>query len=165
MEAFASSGADLVSAITMTHTEEASGIVLAARAAEIPVVILFTLETDGRLPTGQSLAEAIAAVEEATDAYAAYYGINCAHPTHFEAELIAAGPASWLERLRALRCNASTKSHAELDEATELDAGNPPEFAEQCRALRDRLPHLNILGGCCGTDHRHIEAIAEAVGR
>ncbi len=164
IEAFANSPADLVSAMTMTHAEEATGIVRAAHSLKMPVVIAFTVETDGRLPTGQTLGDAIEAVDRATEAYAAYYAINCAHPTHFQDVLIAAGRAPWLDRLRAIRANASSKSHAELDEASELDAGNPSEFGEQCHALRGRLPHINVLGGCCGTDHRHIEAIAEAVG-
>ena len=120
---------------------------LAAREAGMPVVILFTVEMDGRLPSGEPLGEAIEAVDSATDGYAAYYGINCAHPTHFDESLLAEIPAKWLERLRALRCNASAKSHAELDEATELDDGNPEELGEQCRRLRDRLPWLNVLGG------------------
>lgn len=165
VEALTCSGADLVSALTLIHTEEAIGIVEAARATGMPVAISFTLETDGRLPTGQALGEAIQEVDRATDGYAAYFGINCAHPTHFEGELEAAGTAPWLARIRQIRGNASTKSHAELDEAAELDDGNPGEFGGQIRSLRERFPGLNILGGCCGTDHRHLEAIAEAVGR
>lgn len=101
-------------------------------------------------------------MDRVTDPYPAYYMINCAHPTHFSEILIAARPAPWLARLRAVRVNASSKSHAELDEATELDDGNPKEFGEQCQALRRQLPNLNILGGCCGTDQRHIDAIALA---
>jgi len=159
IDVFADSAADLVSALTITHTEEAVGIVEAARAAGMPVAVSFTVETDGRLPTGEALGEAIEAVDRATDGYAAYFGINCAHPTHFDAELAAAEGAGWLARVRQVRGNASTKSHAELDEATALDEGNPSEFGEQTRSLRDRFPDLNILGGCCGTDHRHIEAI------
>ncbi|MCP3983427.1 MAG: homocysteine S-methyltransferase [bacterium] len=162
IEAFADSAADLVSAITMTHVEEAIGVVLSARASSMPAVIAFTVETDGRLPTGQPVGDAMEAVDRATDAHPAYYAINCAHPTHFTEVLLAAGSAPWIERLRAIRANASRKSHAELDEATELDDGNPAEFGEQCQALRRRLPQINVWGGCCGTDHRHIEAIAEA---
>jgi len=159
INAFSNSRADLVSAITMTHPEEAIGIVGAARRAQMPVVIGFTVETDGRLPTGQTIGEAITAVDRATESYPAYYMINCAHPTHFTEVLLAANPAAWLDRVHAVRANASSKSHAELDEATELDDGNPKEFGEQCRALRQALPNINILGGCCGTDHRHIDAI------
>ena len=165
VQALADAGADLLSALTITHVEEAIGIVRAARAAGMPVVICFTLETDGRLPTGQALGEAIEVCDRATEGYAAYFGINCAHPTHFDAVLRAAGSASWLDRLRMLRANASRQSHAELDEATELDDGDPSEFGKQCGALRQWARRLNVLGGCCGSDHRHIEAIAEAVGR
>ncbi len=163
IEAFADSRADLINAMTMTHSEEAIGIVRAARRAGMPVSIVFTVETDGRLPSGDALGDAIEAVDLATDRYPAYYGINCAHPTHFHEMLMAQSGAPWLDRLRSLRANASCKSHAELDEATQLDAGDAFELAEQCRTIRDALPRINILGGCCGTDHRHIDAIANAV--
>ncbi len=155
---FAASAADMVSAMTMTHAEEAIGITLAAKAAGMPVVISFTVETDGRLPSGQSLGDAISETDAATQGGPAYFMLNCAHPAHFEAQL--AGGGGWLERLRGLRANASTRSHAELDEATELDAGDPLDLAARYQALRQRLGQLTVLGGCCGTDHRHVDAIA-----
>jgi S-methylmethionine-dependent homocysteine/selenocysteine methylase len=156
---FATTAADMVSAITMTYTEEAIGIARAAKAAGLPAVISFTVETDGRLPSGQPLREAIEQVDAATGASPAYYMINCAHPTHFQG-VLEDGP--WLERIGGLRANASTMSHAELDEATELDEGDPQQLAADYRALRDRLPKACVLGGCCGTDDRHVAAIAEA---
>jgi homocysteine S-methyltransferase len=155
---FADTDADLVTAFTLNYIEEAAGIVQAARAARIPVVISFTLETDGRLPTGESLPEAIQATDAETDGYAAYYMINCAHPTHFRHLFNDAG--AWRDRIRGVRANASRRSHAELDESPDLDAGNPPELGAQYRELRALLPGLNVLGGCCGTDHRHVGAIA-----
>lgn len=124
IEIFAASEADMVSAVTITSVAEAVGIVYAARASDLPVVISFTLETDGRLPSGQTLGSAIRETDAATQAYPAYYMINCAHPAHFEAVPVEQG--SWLSRLRGLRANASTKSHAELGAATELDIGDPP---------------------------------------
>lgn len=154
---FAQTDADLVSAFTMNYIEEAIGIVHAAREAAMPVVISFTVETDGRLPTGQSLSDAIEQTDAASDNYVAYYMINCAHPTHFHQVL--QQPGSWRERIRGLRANASRRSHAELDESTELDAGDPHELGHQYHALSRLLPRLNVLGGCCGTDHRHIAAI------
>ncbi|HEX2860986.1 MAG TPA: homocysteine S-methyltransferase family protein [Lacunisphaera sp.] len=157
---FAAAGADLVTAITMTYAEEAIGLVRAAQAAGMPVAVSFTTETDGRLPSGQRLAEAISQVDGATRSAPVYYMINCAHPTHFAGTLEAGAP--WLQRLRGIRANASTKSHAELDTCTELDAGNPAELGAQYVELRRLLPHLTVLGGCCGTDHRHIEAIGRA---
>ena len=159
-ETFAGTDADLVTAITMTYPAEAIGIVRAARDAVMPVVISFTVETDGRLPTGESLADAIRAVDEATDAHAAYYMVNCAHPTHFSSVLET--DADWTSRLGGIRANASSMSHAELDEATELDAGNPAELAEQYRDLRRLAPSLRVLGGCCGTNHEHVGAISAA---
>lgn len=159
---FAETGAvDLISAITMNYPEEALGIALGAKAAGLPVVISFTVETDGRLATGDSLEGAISIVEKATDAYPAYYMVNCAHPTHLPEGLDSG--AAWTRRLRGYRANASDLSHAELDEAEHLDDGNPSELAQQFRALRDQLPALNVLGGCCGTDRRHIAAIAAQV--
>jgi S-methylmethionine-dependent homocysteine/selenocysteine methylase len=158
---FSRTEADMVTAITMTNANEAIGLARAAKTAKMPVVISFTLETDGRLPTGQQLKEAIVQVDEATGAAPAYYMINCAHPTHFEP--IFKSKEAWTGRIRGLRANASKRSHAELDNSTDLDAGNPVELAGQYRDLRKRLPRLNVLGGCCGTDHRHIAEIAKAV--
>jgi S-methylmethionine-dependent homocysteine/selenocysteine methylase len=160
---FAGTAADMVTAITITNVPEAIGVTRAARAAGMPVAISFTVETDGRLPTGDSLKDAIARVDAATGQGPAYYMINCAHPTHFQGTLATGEP--WVRRLRGLRANASTKSHAELDDAKELDDGNPVELGAQYRALKDRLPHLVVLGGCCGTDQRHIAAIATACVR
>jgi S-methylmethionine-dependent homocysteine/selenocysteine methylase len=159
---FAASAADMVTAITMTHAEEAIGIVSAARAAGMPVAISFTVETDGRLPSGQPLPDAIEQVDAATDQAAAYFMVNCAHPTHFAHVLEDDG--TWRDRIGGLRANASSKSHAELDEAEELDEGDPVELGDQHRALCARLPQVAVLGGCCGTDHRHVEQISYAWG-
>ena len=153
----AATEADMVSAFTMTYVQEAIGIVRAARAAQIPSVISFTLETDGRLPSGQSLREAIEQCDRETGDGPAYYMINCAHPAHFESELKKGG--AWLERLRGLRANSSKRSHAELDASPDLDIGNPLELGQDYRRLSALLPHLTVLGGCCGTDHRHVEQI------
>jgi S-methylmethionine-dependent homocysteine/selenocysteine methylase len=157
---FADTEADMVTAITMTYADEAIGVTRAAQRFEIPVAISFTLETDGSLPSGQSLEGAIEETDDATDGGPAYYMINCAHPTHFESVLAPDKP--WAHRIRGLRANASTKSHAELDEATELDAGNPEDLGARYAALRGRLPELNVLGGCCGTDERHVGRICDA---
>jgi S-methylmethionine-dependent homocysteine/selenocysteine methylase len=157
---FADTAADLVTAITMTYPAEAIGVARAAAECGMPVVISFTVETDGTLPAGQSLAEAIGAVDAATDGYPAYYMINCAHPTHFQPVLEPG--AAWTGRVRGIRANASTLSHAELDEAEELDSGDPAELASRYAELRRLHPQLVVLGGCCGTDHRHIAAISAA---
>jgi S-methylmethionine-dependent homocysteine/selenocysteine methylase len=157
---FAAAGADVVSAITMTYADEAIGIVRAASDAGMPVIVSFTVETDGRLPDQTPLGEAIEAVDAATGGAAEALMINCAHPTHFEAVLAAGG--GWRDRIRGLRANASRMSHVELDEADELDAGDPADLAARYVELRERLPGLTILGGCCGTDARHIAAIVSA---
>jgi S-methylmethionine-dependent homocysteine/selenocysteine methylase len=158
--AFAAGEVDLITAVTMTYVDEAIGVTEAARAAGVPVVISFTVETDGTLPSGEALGEAIEAVDAATGAYPAYYMVNCAHPTHF-AHLFTGAPA-WAARIGGVRANASTMSHEELDEATELDRGDPADLAERYVALRAVLPGLRVLGGCCGTDHGHIDAISTA---
>lgn len=157
---FAETEADMVSGFTLSYAEEAIGIVRAAHRHGLPAAISFTLETDGRLPSGQTLRDAIAQVDAATAGGPAYYMINCAHPTHFAGLFERDEP--WHHRVRGLRANASRRSHAELNESTELDAGNPDELGQEIRALRTRRPHLTILGGCCGTDARHIAAICEA---
>lgn len=149
---------DMVSAITMTYVEEALGIALAAKQRGMPSVISFTLETDGHLPSGQSLGDAIRQVDLETGEAPAYYMINCAHPDHFVDVL--KGRGHWVQRIGGVRANASRLSHEELDNAEELDDGNPEELASQYLELRRLLPQATVLGGCCGTDHRHIGAIA-----
>jgi homocysteine S-methyltransferase len=158
--AFAAAGADMVSAITMNYVEEAIGITRAAVAAGLPVVISFTVETDGRLPSGQTLPAAIAQVDAATDRAPAYYMVNCAHPSHFSD--VVSGARGWTERIGGLRVNASSKSHAELDEATELDEGDPAALRREHGALLAHLPNVTVLGGCCGTDARHVAAASAA---
>jgi homocysteine S-methyltransferase len=153
--ALAQAGADLVSAYTLTDIGEAIGIVRAARDAGLPVAISFTLETNGRLPGGQSLAEAISAVDAA--APPDYFLVNCAHPRHVAPALADRG--AWCERIVGVRYNASTRSHAELDAAAELDEGDISELAAAHWQLAPSLPALTILGGCCGTDARHVAAL------
>ena len=160
IETFKKTDADLVSAYTMNYVEEALGIVKAAESAQMPVVISFTVETDGTLPSGLSLKEAIEETDERTENGPAYYMLNCAHPNHFAQVLNENEP--WTKRIKGLRSNASTMSHAELDNATELDDGNPAEFGSLYKELLTRLDQVNVVGGCCGTDERHIEEICKA---
>jgi homocysteine S-methyltransferase len=158
---FADTEADMISAFTMTHSGEAIGIARAAAAVEMPVVISFTTETDGRLPSGETLREAIEKTDDATSGAPAYYMINCAHPTHF-ADALEKGE-TWVKRIRGLRANSSMRSHAELDNSPDLDIGDPVDLGRRYAHLRGALgTRFNILGGCCGTDHRHLQAIAEA---
>ncbi|MDP2292786.1 MAG: homocysteine S-methyltransferase family protein [Actinomycetota bacterium] len=155
----ATEGVDLVTAMTIGYVEEAVGIVQAASASGVPVVISFTVETDGSLPCGVSLQEAITKTDAATDSATLHYMVNCAHPIHV-ARGLDDGP--WTSRVGALRANASTLSHAELDEMQELDDGDPDDLARRCVDLRRELPNLRVIGGCCGTDHRHVAALANA---
>ena len=160
---FAGSDADMVGAFTMNYVEEAVGIAIAAREYAMPLALSFTLETDGKLPSGQPLAEAIERVDAETSDYPVYYMINCAHPSHFEDVLHELGAK--VRRVRGLRANASRRSHAELDASTDLDAGDPLTLGREYRALQRKLPVLTVMGGCCGTDHRHVAAIADALAQ
>lgn len=161
VEVFAQTQADMITAVTMTYVEEAIGIARAAGMAGIPVAISFTVETNGHLPNGMRLQQAIEITDKYTDAMPVYYMINCAHPSHFEH--ILDGDEPWLDRIYGVRANASCMSHAELDEATELDDGNPQEFGQDYFVLSNRLRNLKVVGGCCGTDHRHIAEVCRAL--
>ena len=157
--ALAETEVDVISGYTLAYPAEAVGIVRAAKRFGLPVIIAFTVETDGRLPTGASLKEAITQVDAESDGYAAYFMINCAHPDHFE-NVLSDDP--WMQRLRGIVANASRCSHAELDEADELDDGDPVELGHQLAKIRRRFPHISVLGGCCGTDMRHMSCIARS---
>jgi S-methylmethionine-dependent homocysteine/selenocysteine methylase len=159
VQTFAGTAADLVTAITMNYVEEAVGLARAAKSVQMPVVISLTVETDGRLPTGQPLGEAIKQIDAATGNYPSYFMINCAHPSHFSH--VVDGNQPWKDRIHGLRANSSKMSHAELNEAPELDAGDPEALGRDYAMLKGRhLKHLNVFGGCCGTDHRHIDQMA-----
>jgi homocysteine S-methyltransferase len=158
--AFAEAGADMITAVTMTYAEEGIGIARAAAAVGVPCVVSFTVETDGALPSGESLADAVARVDASTTTRPAYYMVNCAHPSHFAAQL---QPGPWLDRVMGIRANASACSHAELDEATELDRGDIDELAMWYVRLAGVLPALRVVGGCCGTDDEHVTAIAASL--
>ncbi len=158
---FATAGCDLVSGCTFTYAAEAIGLAAAARQHDIPCVIYFTVETDGRLPDGATLAATIDAVDAATDGYVTYYGLNCAHPEHMTPAIEVGAP--WVDRIGAIRANASRMSHAELDESETLDDGDPAELAMDLLRLRGLLPKARVFGGCCGTDVRHIRAVAAVI--
>ncbi|WP_299671871.1 homocysteine S-methyltransferase family protein [uncultured Roseobacter sp.] len=160
VDALAQYGVDLVSAITMTNTAEAIGIANAAAQAGVPCVVSFTVETDGRLPTGQHLSEAIAETDAKSSERPVYYMINCAHPDHFRDVV---GQGTWRNRISGLRANASRLSHAELDACESLDDGDPQELGALYADLKAYLPRLNVFGGCCGTDLRHVSSICQAV--
>ena len=157
VQAFALADVDVITGMTINYSDEAIGIIMAAKSFNTPVVISFTVETDGNLPTGETLRKAIEKTDAATDGYALHFMINCAHPEHFKHILKEEG--NWKKRIRGIRANASTKSHAELDESETLDAGDKHLLAHGYRRLRQLLPDLRITGGCCGTDHSHLEKI------
>ena len=163
IKVFSQTTVDMVSAITMNYVEEAIGIARAAGAAGLPVVISFTVETNGKLPTGMSLKEAIEQVDKSVQQPPLYFMINCAHPSHFSDQLQTGRNEEWTKRIKGLRANASCKSHAELDAATALDRGNPLELAMEHKKLKELFHQLNVFGGCCGTDDEHVLAIASQV--
>jgi homocysteine S-methyltransferase len=153
---------DMICALTLNYVEEAIGITRAAQANEIPVVISFTVEVDGRLPSGHTLKDAIELVDAATSSGPVYYMINCAHPTHFDHVLQSDNMSAWADRIHGVRANASRMSHSELDNCEVLDDGNPSELGHEYADLKKKLTFLNVMGGCCGTDHRHLGSICEA---
>jgi len=159
IQIFADQGADSIAALTINYIEEGVGIINACRSAGLPAAISFTVETDGKLPNGSPLREAIERTDALTDGAADYFMVNCAHPTHFEDAFKESG--AWLERIHGIRANASRLSHTELDECEVLDDGDPLDLADRFGQLMTVLPNLNVVGGCCGTDHRHIRAIGE----
>jgi S-methylmethionine-dependent homocysteine/selenocysteine methylase len=159
---FAYTDADLVTAMTISYGNEAVGIAKAARYFGIPVVISFTVETDGNLPSGETLAQAISMVDEQTSGYPTHFMINCAHPSHF-IEVLRQAEGYWIKRIGGIRANASCKSHEELDNSETLDTGDKQQLTEGYQVSRDLLPNLKVIGGCCGTDHSHMEQIIEAL--
>ena len=161
VSAFKEAGSDLTTALTMCYIDEALGIVMSAKEYELPVVISFTVETDGKLPSGETLKEAIETIDQATHSYPIYYMINCAHPSHFIKEFETS--EEWKLRIKGIRANASCKSHAELDEAEELDKGDLKDFGKWHQILKTKLPNLRILGGCCGTDVSHVSEICDNI--
>lgn len=163
IEALKHSSVDLVTALTLQDAEEAIGVTRAANYFTLPAVISFTVETDGKLPNGMSLAEVIKTVDENTDVPPLYYMINCAHPTHFHQELLKNKNDPYTRRIKAIRANASCKSHAELDEATSLDRGIPHELGKEYKNLKESFTHINVFGGCCGTDEEHISEIISQI--
>ena len=156
---FAETNADLVTAMTINYIDEAVGIVNAAKKNDMPVVISITVETNGKLPGGESLKGAITTIDNLTDNYVSYFMINCAHPNHFAKELNST--SGWQVRIVGIRANASTKSHAELDESETLDEGDKDHLANCYQDLKVLLPNLNVIGGCCGTDHTHMDKICK----
>lgn len=158
INALKSAGAEMATALTMTYAAEAIGITRAAQKADLPIVVSFTTETDGKLPNGQTLGDAVSLTDEATNNGPIYFMVNCAHPDHFADVL----KGSWVERIGGFRANASRMSHAELDEAEKLDDGNPQEFGSLHHDLITKLPNVHVVGGCCGTDHRHVGEVARA---
>ena len=155
LAAFARAGADQATVLTLTDVGEALGVVAAARDVGLPVAIGFTVETDGRLPLGTTLEEAVTAVDAAGGP--AYFVVNCAHPQHIERGL--GDDGSWRSRIQGLRVNASTMSHEELDNSTELDAGDPDRLAVDHARIEASFPAMSVVGGCCGTDARHVAAL------
>ncbi len=150
----AAAGVDVVHAMTLSEVAEAVGVVEAARAVGVPVGVSFTVETDGRLPDGTPLRDAVAQADAL--AAADWYGVNCAHPAHL---LPALDGGAWQERLQCFRPNASTLTHAELDVMEVLDEGDRDLLRTGVLELLALVPSLEVLGGCCGTDASHVAAL------
>jgi homocysteine S-methyltransferase len=162
-------GVEMITCATMTHVSEALGVAMAAANAGLPLNLGATVETNGRLPDGTQLSEFVQQIDAALDSKGLtrplFYMVNCAHPTHFDAVLdvdMGTEQGAWRKRIRAIRANASTKSHAELDESEEVDNGDIDALG-QTLAMWHKDRGIAIVGGCCGTDARHIESIVKHV--
>jgi S-methylmethionine-dependent homocysteine/selenocysteine methylase len=150
---------DLVSAMTFNSVPEAVGLSRAAAAAGLPLSLSFMVDASGTVLTGLTLQDAVEAVDaEAGDARPDFYGVNCSHPDEFEPALT---PGPWLERVRSLRPNASRADKQSLCTIGHLESGDPEELGRQVGALVRRLPHVDVVGGCCGTWDDHLRAMAE----
>lgn len=163
VEALAAAGVDLLVPLTMTSLQETLGILRAAQRHGLPALVSPTIEPDGKLPDGTPLGDFVRAVDEATAGYPVAFMVNCVHPTHLEPILRGGRERgeAWVSRIRGLRANASAKTHAELDNSTELDRGDPVALAAGVQSLQ-RTYDLSVVGGCCGTDAEHLQRIAAA---
>ena len=153
----AAAGVDVVLAMTFTSADEAIGVVRAARAQRLPVIVSF-------MPGGPDepgLGSMIRRVDDATDGYPVCYGLNCSHPLEFGPQLEHGG--EWTRRIGVLRPNASSKDKVELCQIGHLERGDPVDLARRMGELAQRMPHVSAWGGCCGTWDEHLELIAAAV--
>ena len=158
---FRKAGVDHVTAMTFSSVEEAIGLARAAKSADMPVVVSFIASNRGRLRGGETLEEAITRVDAATGNTPKYYMINCTHPTEFEPGLT---PGDWTLRLGGFMPNAVAMETLDLCKLGHLEDGDPRELGAQMAGLALRFPHINVWGGCCGTDGRHIGEITRQVG-
>ena len=160
VDTFKAGNADIVTALSLSSSQEAIGIVRAAQSAGLPSAISFLVEKDHCLQSGESLRAAIETVDQETDSAAAYFMINCAHPIDF-------GPAlksqEWVTRIHGIRANASKAEHSFLNLLGQLDEGDPDELASEYASLRSQFPDMNVFGGCCGTDFSHVRKISSAI--
>ena len=153
--------ADMAVAATFNNIPEAIGVIRAAKGAGMPIGVSLTLTPEGRLRSGPTLREAVETVDEVTAGAAAWFGTNCSHPLEFEPAIADAGP--WLDRLRYIRPNAAKMDKIALCSLGHLEDGDPEELGEQMGDVVRRLPRADIIGGCCGTDERHLSEIARKV--
>lgn len=163
VESFSSSNVDIITAATMNYVEEALGVTLAAKSTSTPLVVSFTLSSEGDLPSGMTLKEAIMKVDTISGEYPLHYMINCVHPVYFAELLKKNKDQAWIKRIKGIRPNASSKSHEELDNLGTLDVGDMDELANYCKEIQDSCKHIKLFGGCCGTTVEHIECIYEKV--
>ena len=155
--------ADMAIALTFNNIPEAIGAVRAAQALDMPIGVSLTLTAEGRLRSGPTLREAVETIDAGTDGAATWFGTNCEHPLEWADALADAGP--WLERMRYFRPNAARMEKLALCTLGHLEDGDPEELGSQMGALAAALPRADILGGCCGTDERHLGAVARNVNR
>jgi homocysteine S-methyltransferase len=162
----AESGVDYLMAATLPAVSEARGMAKTLSDLRIPYVISFVIRPDGTLLDGTPLHRAIDQIDSTTEHPPFFYLINCVHPSVFarglgrETEI----SKSIRKRVLGLQANTSSRSPEELDGLEQLDGSDPDKFAEEMLDLHHQFG-IKVIGGCCGTDHRHIHAIAARFGK
>jgi len=152
---------DFACALTFNNTPEAIGVARAATTIGVPLTVSLTVNSNGRLKSGPTVAEAVKSIDaEAGKSAPAFYMLNCSHPVEFEPALT---EGAWLERLRGFRPNASKMEKIALCKLGHLEEGNPVELGRLMGDLARRIPHMDIWGGCCGTGETHLREIAKNV--
>lgn len=160
-EQFEKAGADFLYAGIMPTLPEAAGMAKALESTDLPYIISFTIQEDGRLIDGTRITDAIRYIDEITSSKPICYMTNCVHPSIVYKALSQPFNENEIVRSRfwGIQANTSPLSYAELDGSADLKCSEPEEFATEMMKLSD-VGNFKIWGGCCGTDNRHMECVA-----
>lgn len=159
---FCESGADFLYAGIMPTLPEAAGLAQAMGSTGLPYIISFTIQRDGMLIDGTTISDAIDYIDQLGDVRPLCYMANCVHPSIVSEALSQPFNSNTLVRRRFLgvQANTSPLPFSELDGSVDLKFSAPETFAEEMIHLRNKS-NIKIFGGCCGTDGRHMEQVAQ----